>query len=311
MAVFLSPKKFSKLGLEGLCGEYGYDLVVLTPDTWRLYIQILTIDLLLHKMADFTTSPDGQDASLWVSEYKSAVKKAALEGKIKRVIDDTDMVDILQNRVTMLEAIGACLKGLPSLDIPRWSHDPHALSGLVIRKPLDACGSPDSHIMQLLDLHSDNDTTHIPPESSQSIYQEFVPHHRVLYKLYCIGDSVDIVMRRSIGADLFALCTRRGVDFEYGVTVGKAQLEDAEAEARLEPYLADLHAFINKFRLLYKLSMFGVDVIIEEPIPCDANGTTGMQTPRAHIIDVNYFPGFDGVVDLPAKLGKCLFNDFQ
>ncbi len=49
--------------------------------------------------------------------------------------------------------------------------------------------------------------------------------------------------------------------------------------------------FINRMRCSYQLTLFGVDVLLGEDAIC---------TPL--IIDINYFPGFDGPLNSRASL---------
>jgi inositol-1,3,4-trisphosphate 5/6-kinase/inositol-tetrakisphosphate 1-kinase len=207
-------------------------------------------------------------------------------------------MDMLQNRVRMVEAIEVVLEELQlvTVKVPQWSVDFTDFTNckLVLGKPMDACGSPSSHIMSLISSHApDHNNSSHHHQSTPKLYQRFIDHHCTLYKLYVIGGFVDVVVRASVSADIF----RDMNVFEYGVTVGKACLQDpSDAMSRISPHLADITRFIGEFRARFGLTLFGVDVII------------GEHDNLPYIIDVNYFPGFDGVPDLAGKLNKALLH---
>lgn len=291
MAVFLAPKKLTKLPLEAMCQASGFTLLVLTEKNWRaLLCSRVVIDVLLHKLADFSAD-QGNCLDLF-EEYRRVVTEKISRGEVVRLVDSFEVMDLLQCRHSMLCAIERHVQGLDGLQVPRWSLDIQDLSNekLVIAKPMDACGAPNSHLMQLVSCENRGFAI------NDHIFQSFISHHRTLYKLYVIGQHVDIVIRSSISESIFSSHDA----FEYGVTIGKAQLCNQAlidgAMARIRPHLPAIHEFINRFSNEHQLSLFGVDVLVTEDSNCTAN-----------IIDVNYFPGFDGVSDLSDKLSKTLF----
>lgn len=296
LAVLLADKKRNKLPLDSLVSRCDLQLLVLTPFSWRqqlddLFGRGLLVHCLLHKLVDFF----GEAPSLF-SGYREYISARLSEGKIVEAIDDFGGMNALQDRIVMLEGLGRLLEQykLP-FSIPEWASSIAKAEDSwypLLAKPVDACGSQTSHLMQLLPspvLASVPDAGHI--------FQRFIPHHAVLYKVYVIGDHVDIVLRASVTE--WQLFSGTLTTFEYGVTVPKEPLESASevyqsAMARLGPHLANVRALVDRVRDRFKLTLFGVDLIIEE------------HSSKCHAIDINYFPGFDGVSDLDRKLQDAL-----
>ncbi len=294
IAVLLAPKKIAKLPLNDICSLSGHKLIIMTRENWRNTLcSGLIIDILIHKLADFFLDPSSSHYQTPSFEgYRELVSNLVEVGTIVRVVDGFDGMDMLQSRLSMLRSMERLIVGLP-VAVPSWS--PRLMQGkFVIAKPIDACGAPNSHLMQLMTLPCAESWKALEHDH---VFQTFIPHHETLYKLYVVGKHVDVVVRSSISDSIF---TSHG-EFEYGVTVGKAQVLDSAALGvamdRLSPHMPALVEFINRMRCSYQLTLFGVDVLLGEDTMC---------TP--HIIDINYFPGFDGVPELSRKLADAVIN---
>lgn len=112
------------------------------------------------------------------------------------------------------------------------------------------------------------------------VLQPWIPHANRLYKVFVIGRVVRVVVRRSI---TLPLCVPPG-----GVFMFNTQLMDREPVAegdygRIGHQLLESVALEIGQRL--GISVFGFDVIRSE------GGS------MLYLIDINYFPGFDGVPD--------------
>jgi Inositol 1,3,4-trisphosphate 5/6-kinase ATP-grasp domain len=290
IAVLLAPRKLAKLPLVDICLAADCLLITLTKENWKSTLQSgQVIDVLVHKLADFTVDSQGEGRAPFEG-YRETVSLSIKNGTILKVVDSFEGMDMLQNRVSMLRTMDALIEGLP-LVVPKWSNCP-LKEMFVIAKPVDACSAPNSHVMQLITPFSTEDLKIV-----NHVFQTFIPHHETLYKLYVIGKHVEVVIRSSISASIFS---SHG-EFEYGVTVGKAQVLDLSAlkiaKDRLSPHMPALIQFIDRMRKAYNLTLFGVDVLLSED-----------PTNTPHIIDVNYFPGFDGVSSLAHKLIDALIN---
>lgn len=276
----LAPRKYAKLPLADLSTHL--TIITLTPDNWRQQLARpeLRLDVLVHKLADFYVHD--RFATDPFAGFAEVVAAACSAGRIGMVCDAMDGIAVLQNRLQMLREMDLMLPKSTRLAVPQWTDEGPQVSEdwfPVIAKPLDACGSSTSHLMQLLPFPS-------PTSLVDHVYQRFIPHAQVLYKVYVVGKSVDVVVRASISSDVFSKLS----EFEYGVTVGKAQISGGSALARLRPFMASIGVLIASVKERLGLRLFGVDVIVGE------DGAT------AYIIDVNYFPGYDGVPDLANKL---------
>jgi hypothetical protein len=118
------------------------------------------------------------------------------------------------------------------------------------------------------------------------LVQHFVNHNAVLHKVYVIGDSHFTVKRPSI-RDLDAQEDHPSINF-YSSDVSKAKsasplnIAGAVTAAKAVPNEALLLALLDKLRAKLGLSLFGVDVVIEN------------DSENLHVVDVNYFPGYNG-----------------
>lgn len=285
IAVMLTPKKLFKLPIADPHFTLPHtNIILLHPHSYLHQLDsVPQVDLLLHKLADFSAEAH---SSLDLHQYRHDIEERISSGRILKVVDSFESMELLQCRREMLIAMEAVIKGT-RLRVPEWSMVWEVVKQwpFVIGKPMDACGHADSHIMKLIR----KDDQYSAQEGF--IYQRFLPHHCTLFKFYIIGDSVDVVVRRSVSLDIFKDMSM----FEYGVTVGKACLEDdSDALEMLAPFNDDIMEFISRFREEHKLTLFGVDVIV------------GEEDNMAYVIDVNYFPGFDGVAQFPEKFSKVL-----
>lgn len=254
---------------------------------------------LIHKYSDFFRIPGL--CPLRVLELRDWLKGL----RNCRVLDDPENIDVLANRVRTGNLIREmCVEegfegnGLqwPEFHVGSMQN----LSLPVIIKPVDACSTDESHWMTLLNRLEDSDSECPALLNENVLVQKFHEHFGVLYKVYVIGDSIEIVARPSI---------RAGSDFGKGsfrfnthkFKAVSGDLDSVEAEAarlRLEPLRDLIVQFAWRLKSRLNLTWFGIDVLIPES-PNEL---------RAAVIDVNYMPGFDGVTGLTDKLIKTILD---
>jgi len=179
----------------------------------------------------------------------------------------------------------------------------------VIAKPIDACGTDDSHWMS---LYRSFNTRFLPKDDS--IVQKFYEHYGILYKVYVIGRQVEIVARPSISNRDYEPDTflHRFNTHKFKLSEGDLSAERLEeAEIRISPLRSLIESFALKLKDRLNLTWFGIDVIIpeEDANNCDENDLVDRNTIKAAVIDINYMPGYDGITNLPEKLIKAVLPD--
>lgn len=268
---------------------------------------------LVHKHSDFSKMMDKKHC-LRIQSYLNGL---VAEGRVK-VIDDPQRIQVLLSRSEtgyLIQRIcregGFEGRGLqwPEFEM-KWSDE---MTLPVILKPIDACATDESHWMTLIndnykdnDNDKDNDNFNDNYEDNRSLslnlvekgmlVQKFYEHFGVLYKVYVIGEEVDIVARPSISS------TNSGPSLRFNTHKFKAAEGELSAEAterawqRLEPLRGLIEEFAEVLRRELGLTWFGIDVIILED-ECAL---------KAAVIDINYMPGYDGIQNLSEKLIKAI-----
>lgn len=254
--------------------------------------------ILVHKYSDFYRIPDMARKRVkflrdWLSNLKSV-----------RVLDDPEKIDVLSSRVQTGNLIREMCKeeGFESMGLQWPEFHIESMGDLqlpVIIKPVDACSTDDSHWMTLLN------TSEIGEGDSFQLHdgvlvQKFYEHYGILYKVYVIGDTIEIVSRPSISAQ------DNGSVFRFNTHKFKLLAGDldsyrqAEAIKRIEPLRGLIESFVRSLKTRLQLTWFGIDILIpEDSTTCNL---------KAAVIDINYMPGFDGVPDLTGKLIKAILD---
>lgn len=163
-------------------------------------------------------------------------------------------------------------------------------------KPIVAHGKKESHQMSI--IFDEYGLTDIQPPC---VAQSFINHNAVLYKVFAIGDQQFIVERPSIKN-----LTPRGqatIHFDSN-DVSKPNCssfltELDQADLKRTPITPDYDRLLEigcSIRRELKMDLFGIDVII------DCN------TGRYAVIDINAFPGYEGVDNFVDVLCSHLIN---
>lgn len=309
VATLIPQKKLDKICFDDLAEAFSSfslasDLLQLCPETAastmagalqeKRHVQPL---LVVHKIGDY--SEDELD-----SEMRSRL--LSMEGV--RWIDCPERAAALSCRWTMYRIMAAFVAQFAGktdgtggfvVDVPatvlveagqRWADEDSVL------KPVDACGDHESHQMTFLPAGV-SFAYPTAAKGTRAVYirQAFIEHGRWMYKLYVIGESVSIVPRRSL-------------QWHHSIhTFSSQQLkeqiysndDDSDAMAKIRAIRGHLEKLAIQVSQWCGLSLLGIDVIVG-----DRDGTVWM-------IDLNYFPGYDGVEDVPHKLAQCILRARQ
>ncbi|KAJ3365159.1 Inositol-tetrakisphosphate 1-kinase [Allomyces arbusculus] len=141
------------------------------------------------------------------------------------------------------------------------------------------------------------------------VLQQVVPHDGVLFKCYVLGDHCHVVLRPSLDMegvhDDFLVFDSQTIPKSFSVSVDKrnpvhaAFLHSGEsargrAAAQLESIRCDLSVLSRQIGEQLSLTLFGFDVIVDQH-----SGTR-------YVIDVNYFPSYQGVGDFADRFSALL-----
>eukprot|EP01092_Planopodium_desertum_P010076 TRINITY_DN4431_c0_g1_i2.p1 TRINITY_DN4431_c0_g1~~TRINITY_DN4431_c0_g1_i2.p1 ORF type:complete len:342 (-),score=10.46 TRINITY_DN4431_c0_g1_i2:93-1070(-) len=134
------------------------------------------------------------------------------------------------------------------------------------------------------------------------VLQEFKNHDSILYKLYIIGDFVQLVLRPSL-ANVTPEYLRTAPNFSWFGRISNANCQPASTVFNpskvVKPTPATIRALLESTSRILGLSFFGIDLIRD----CD----TGI----FYVIDINYFPGYYGVPKLGEKIGAAIKRRHQ
>lgn len=252
--------------------------------------------ILIQKYSDYFKSPR-------ISKDQVMKLRNWLCGCPFKVLDNPEKIDVLSNRVqTGLLVRDMCkIKGFESrgLQWPEFElkgREGTRLEYPVIVKPIDACATDEAHWMTLLNSKPDSFNFSF---SDGCLVQKFHEHFGVLYKVYVIGDIIEIVARPSITARDAGPILRFNTH-KFKATEGELSEEKRrEALERLERVRELVEEFAKELKNKLQLTWFGIDVIIPE------EQSDGLM---AAVIDVNYMPGYDGIKDLSDKLINAILE---
>lgn len=158
----------------------------------------------------------------------------------------------------------------------------HNLSFPLICKTRVAHGSL-SHEMSL--IFSESSLADVRPPC---ILQSFVNHGAVLHKVFVVGDKHFCVERPSLKNFPSGPCDRKTIFFNSQQVSKPESSSDLNALDEKMPCLPTpsseaLAALVKELRAQLEMALFGVDVIVN------------IQTHTMTVIDINIFPGYEGV----------------
>ncbi|KNE65536.1 hypothetical protein AMAG_11150 [Allomyces macrogynus ATCC 38327] len=142
------------------------------------------------------------------------------------------------------------------------------------------------------------------------VVQQVVPHDGVLFKCYVLGDHCHAVLRPSLDVegvhDDFLVFDSQTIPKSFSLPVDASNPVHAaflhggepareRAAAKLESIRPDLEVLARRIGEQLSLTLFGFDVIVDQH-----SGTR-------YVIDVNYFPSYQGVDDFADRFTALLY----
>ncbi|KAK0163044.1 hypothetical protein PV327_006755 [Microctonus hyperodae] len=153
-----------------------------------------------------------------------------------------------------------------------------------ICKPLLAQGSSDAH--NLMVIFNEKGLKNSQPPC---VAQNFVNHNATLYKVYIVGHHFHVVERPSLknfyprDCESLETLNFNSHDISKSNSNSKWSVISKEDESlRIEPNQEIFQHIVDNIAKIFSLVLVGVDVVIEN------------HTGKYAIIDVNFFPGYDG-----------------
>ncbi|KAM9318466.1 inositol-tetrakisphosphate 1-kinase-like [Pholidichthys leucotaenia] len=296
VGLWLSDKKRRRMNVEAFtqyCAVHGVEVVEI--DFTKSLVPQGPFDIIIHKLSDVIVEAehDSQSQQLldnlqsYVSSRPNTILLDPLPA-VAQLLDRFTSYRIMSNLHSSLQDWHVCsppyLEILSSSDLTsiQQAVRTQKLSFPLICKTRLAHGSF-SHEMCL--IFSANSLADIRPPC---VLQSFVNHGALLHKVYVVGDRHFCVERPSLKNFPSGPCDRKTIFFNSNqVSKPEASSDLTSLDEQMScvppPSSEAVAALVKELRDQLGLALFGVDVIIN------------INTHALMVIDINYFPGYEGV----------------
>ncbi|KAL2099346.1 hypothetical protein ACEWY4_005826 [Coilia grayii] len=295
---WLSEKKMKKLNFlafADMCRRRGIELVQL--DLGRPLEDQGPLDAIIHKLTDLMLESGHNQGLQRVQDYIDAHPETIVLDPlpaIRTLLDRSRSYQLVHHIEQHMKDERICSPPFMLLEEPCGPHtleqiNTHGLTFPFICKTRVAHGT-NSHEMAII-FSAEGLSAVRPP----CVCQSFINHNAVLHKVFVIGDTHTVVQRPSL-KNFPSGPTEREAIFFNSHNVSKPESSSdltsrENVEGVSEPPSEDvIGALCRALRELLGVSLFGIDVII--------NNQTGQHA----IIDINAFPGYEGVPEFFSEL---------
>ncbi|XP_077411531.1 inositol-tetrakisphosphate 1-kinase-like isoform X1 [Vanacampus margaritifer] len=316
---WLSEKKMKKLNFQAfadLCRKRGIEVIQL--DLSQPLEEQGPLDVIIHKLTDLILEADQNDSQAVllvqrVQDYIDAHPETI-------VLDPLPAIRTLLDRCKsyqLIHRIESCMQDericSPPFMVLNTECSPdvleqirnHGLTFPFICKTRVAHGTnshelakwyytstwaePDTSMViscsQMAIIFSEDDLKDVKPPC---VIQSFINHNAVLYKVFVVGDSYTVVERPSLKNFPAGPADRKAIFFNSHNVSKPESSSDLTSRENVEgvsqpPSDDVIRELSRSLRQALGVSLFGIDVII--------NNQTGQHA----VIDVNAFPGYEGV----------------
>ncbi|XP_053345543.1 inositol-tetrakisphosphate 1-kinase [Clarias gariepinus] len=293
---WLSEKKIKRLNFQifiDMCRKQGIEMVQL--DLSRRLEEQGPLDAIIHKLTDHIVEADqnvieAQRVVQSLQEYIDAHPETV-------ILDPLPGIRTLLDRFksyTLIHKMEECIKDericSPPFLVLSSGCGPDMLDQLRkkdITFPFmcktQVAHGVNSHEMAI--IFSEEDLKDITPPC---VVQSFINHNAMLYKVFVVGEAYSVVERPSIRNFPSGPTDRRAISFNSHHVSKPESSSDLTSRENLEGQFRspsdDVIRKISRYlRQTLGVSLFGIDIII--------NNQTGQHA----IIDINAFPGYEGV----------------
>jgi len=307
---WISDKKGKKLNFDGFvnyCRHVGLELVKI--DLSQPLEGQGPFDAIIHKLTDIIAKAD--NGSVKDQKYIEKVEAYFSSHPELPILDPIDKVRQLLDRNEQYKLVVECpivAKGdeyiMPTF-VEFATKDVATNRALMkeaqvtfpfVCKPILAHGFSRAHQMAL--IFNEEGLADVDPPC---VAQTFINHEAIMYKIFVIGNHCYTVERPSLKN--FKACDHKTIWFDSH-DISKAEsdsvlskLDDDDEPCRTplkKPDPRKLEDLALRMKDKFQLNLFGVDVIIDN--------TTG----KYAIIDINAFPGYDGMPNVFQVLSQLI-----
>uniref|UniRef100_A0A3Q3X045 Inositol-tetrakisphosphate 1-kinase n=1 Tax=Mola mola TaxID=94237 RepID=A0A3Q3X045_MOLML len=309
---WLSEKKMKKLNFQAfadLCRKRGIEVVQL--DLSQPLEEQGPLDVIIHKLTDLILEADQNDSQAMllvqrVQDYIDTHPETIILDPLPAIRTLLDRCKSYQ----LIHRIESCMKDERICSPPFMVLNSDCSTDVLeqikrqgmtfpfICKTRVAHGT-NSHEMAI--IFSEEDLNDVKPPC---VIQSFINHNAVLYKVFVVGDSYTVVERPSLKNFPSGPTDRKAIFFNsHNVSKpeSSSHLTTREnVEGVSQPPSDDVIRELSRsLREALGVSLFGIDVII--------NNQTGQHA----VIDVNAFPGYEGVPEFFGDLLNHITNVLQ
>ncbi|XP_035649848.1 inositol-tetrakisphosphate 1-kinase isoform X1 [Oncorhynchus keta] len=289
---WLSEKKIKKMNFlvfVDMCRKRGIEMVQL--DLSRPLEEQGPLDVIIHKLADLILADQNDTQALLlvqsVQDYIDTHPEMV-------VLDPLPAIRTLLDRCKsyqLIRRLEDCMKDericSPPFMVLRSECGTDTLKHIQkhgITFPF-ICKTPNSNSHEMAIIFSEEDLKDVKPPC---VIQNFINHDAVLYKVYVVGEAYYVVERPSIRNFPSGPAERKPIFF-HSHDVSKPECasdlnsrDNVEGVSRVP--IDDVIREISRcLRRELDVSLFGIDIIISN------------QTGQHAVIDINAFPGYEGV----------------
>lgn len=293
---WLSEKKMKKLNFQAfadLCRKRGIEVVQL--DLSQPLEDQGPLDVIIHKLTDLILEADQNDSQAVllvqrVQDYIDAHPETIILDPLPAIRTLLDRCKSYQ----LIHRLESCMRDericSPPFMVLNTDCSPDVLEQIkrqglsfpFICKTRVAHGT-NSHEMAI--IFSEEDLKDVKPPC---VIQSFINHNAVLYKVFVVGDSYTVVERPSLKNFPAGPADRRAIFFNSHNVSKPESSSDLTSRENVEgvsqpPSDDVIRELSRSLREALGVSLFGIDVII--------NNQTGQHS----VIDINAFPGYEGV----------------
>ncbi|XP_077179652.1 inositol-tetrakisphosphate 1-kinase isoform X1 [Paroedura picta] len=300
---WLSEKKIKKLNFQafaGLCRKRGIEVIQL--DLTRPIEDQGPLDVIIHKLTDVIIEADQNDSqSLQLvhrfQEYIDAHPETIILDPlpaIRTLLDRSKSYELIRQIEAYMQDERICSPPFMELTSTYGEDTLRQIekSGIAfpfICKTRVAHGT-NSHEMAII-FNQEGLKAVQPP----CVIQSFINHNAVLYKVFVVGESYSVVKRPSLKNFSAGVSDRESIFFNSHNVSKPESSSVLTALDKIEgvferPNDEVIRAISKALRQALGVSLFGIDIII--------NNQTGQHA----VIDINAFPGYEGVSEFFADL---------
>lgn len=289
-----------------LCEKTGIDLVEVDMD--RPLEEQGPFDLIIQKLTDYMAAAiDGsQDAmktlkrlEIYIKDHPEVIVIDPMES-VSKLFDRTTSYRIMKECEILEEGVRVFIPNFVQIDAMDHKENLRKIGNAGVSYPM-VCktvighGSESCHEMAVI-FNEEGLKDLMPP----CVVQQFVNHNAVLFKVFVAGNRHYIVKRPSIKNFYSTDAKDRKTIFFSSHDVSKpdsgsylSELDEYDSEPNVSaPDESLVLKLVRKLRPKLNLTMFGVDIIVEKG--------TGHHV----VIDINYFPGYEGAPSFPLDFAK-------